>query len=518
MSVIRRALQPPYPWHLLLAPALPLLALFGNNAPVSSPAVLAAPLITGAVFAMLVWLALLTMARDPHRAAFAGTIIVLAVMSHGTVRVLADGFGGWLFWVFYPGAVLACVTLVRASRSGAPATPVVNRIFALAALFLAIPTGLAVTVRARGSVTPLELQAPRDAGRPDVYVLVLDGYAREDVLRAQYGSTPSLAGELRRIGFAVADSATANYAQTSLAMASALNADYLPRLGFPEHRTRRSRHGLADLIRDSRFFSAFKDAGYYVRAYGSEYAMLRPSPADERPAPFGVLNEFTYAALEDSVFPAAARVMGFDRGGLSAMLHRRHLNWTLDHLAAVPPRDDGRPALVFAHLLAPHPPFVYDGAGAPRRTRMPTLMHDGTHWDEIAGGSGERYASGYADMVRFLNRRVAEMVTRVLERRRRPAIFLIHSDHGPGDRLNWDDPARTDMRERMGILLAMRFPDGETAPLAGPATPINAYRAVLNRALGAALPPVENRAFFSTWKRPFAYIEVTDRVNCAECG
>jgi hypothetical protein len=63
---------------------------------------------------------------------------------------------------------------------------------------------------------------------PDVYFLVVDGYARQDTLSKVYGldNSPFL-GFLRDHGFYVADAARSNYAQTGLSFSSSLNMNYL---------------------------------------------------------------------------------------------------------------------------------------------------------------------------------------------------------------------------------------------------------------------------------------------------
>ena len=65
-------------------------------------------------------------------------------------------------------------------------------------------------------------------------------------------------------------------------------------------------------------------------------------------------------------------------------------------------------------------------------------------------------------------------------------------------------------------MLAMRFPDGKEPPLSPRTTPINAFRVLLNRAPGIALPQVHDRSYFATWERPFDFIDVTDRVHAAD--
>jgi hypothetical protein len=191
-------------------------------------------------------------------------------------------------------------------------------------------------------------------------------------------------------------------------------------------------------------------------------------------------------------------------------LHRQHITWTFDHLAQSGP-DESQPALVFAHILAPHPPFAFDGSGGARPTRMPSLIVDGDMWQQMASSTGESYKSGYLDTVRTLNARLPTAV-RSIAARHRKSIVLIHSDHGPGSGFDRERPDRT-VRERMSILAALRFPDGDAPPLEPDATLVNVYRSVLNRALGTALPMIEDRSYYSAWKRPYDFIDVTEQLT-----
>ena len=64
--------------------------------------------------------------------------------------------------------------------------------------------------------------------RPDIYYIILDGYARSDVMSKLFGfdNEPFLK-RLEQKGFYVARRSTANYCQTPLSLSSSLNAVYL---------------------------------------------------------------------------------------------------------------------------------------------------------------------------------------------------------------------------------------------------------------------------------------------------
>jgi hypothetical protein len=486
-----------------------------SNTDAWSPDVLLGPVLAATAVALLSWLLLLPFVHDSLRAALAVTFSMVAVLSYLPLLQLTLSFGVARFApVVYLGVPIAAVVLVRSQRPAVTTTVFANRLLFITVLLLGAPIGWSEVTRAKAAVEPLRVLPASPAGQPpDVYVLILDGYGRADVLRDLYGFDNPLPGTLRTNGFAVADAATANYAQTALSLASAFNLDYLPQLGQARRSHAASRRGLADLIGGSRFFEAFADAGYRLRVYESEYTMIRPRGSERRRAPYH-LNEFGYSMFEATPLPSLFQAVGLPRGWLPLRVHRHHLEWTLADLAENVPAADAPPTFVFAHLLAPHPPFAVDAEGGLRNSRAPALLHDGNMWRTIAQDSGDSYKAGYVDAVRYLNDRVTRVARAIADRPSRPAIILIHSDHGPGLEVEWEDPKATNMRERMGVLLAVRFPQGEGVGLGEAATLVNAYRSVINGALKLQLPSLEDRSYFSTWSRPFDYIDVTDRARC----
>jgi hypothetical protein len=70
--------------------------------------------------------------------------------------------------------------------------------------------------------------SPGTAKLPDIYYIILDGYARSDAMRRlfDYDNSPFLES-LERKGFYVARRSTANYCQTPLSPSSYLNMSYL---------------------------------------------------------------------------------------------------------------------------------------------------------------------------------------------------------------------------------------------------------------------------------------------------
>ena len=476
------------------------------------------PLTVVMTVALLGWMLLAFLVGNVRTSALAVSVLSVAALSEATFATIGAELHFPAAIVFIPAAaVLLCIVLLQLHGSVEGLTVFANVLFVSLFVLVAWPL-VSSEIRNRRSPTallpPLEVPAP-SAGvrRPDVYVLVLDGYGRADVLRDYYHLDSDLVRTLEAMGFFVGSEASSNYAQTAQSLASSLNLDYLPSL-LPESGSIWTRVRLADLIGTNRTFETFKAAGYRVRAFASEYSLLRPGPADERPHPLVYLNDFDFGLYEGTILPLLSQAVGLTRGWAPFILHRHHIRWTLQQLLqADVPRSGDPPTLTFAHLLIPHPPFVFEEDGRSRRTRLPATFNDAGYWRARAGSGPEKYEDGYADAVRFLNPQIAEMMRRLASRTDRPSIWYIQGDHGPGSRLEWEDPLKTDVRERFGILLAVRFPDGAGVPLDKRTTPVNAMRALLNRALGTRLTPLDDRNYFSTWLRPSEYVDVTERVR-----
>jgi hypothetical protein len=503
----------------VLAPALPVLSLLFGNLTLIDPQAAVWPVLAVAGVALVLWLMLALVVADHRGAALAVTVLIVAALNHISIAFVAASLSSRaVVPMTYAGALALAAILLRAGTRTTSLVKHLNEILALALVLLGGAIAYAEWRRPAPAMPSIEAaEAAHARDLPDVYVLILDGYGRADVLREHYGVQNALVPTLRSLGFFVADEAASNYPQTSHSLASALNVDYLPTL-LNMSDTSLSRRTLAELITHNRVFRSFDAAGYEFRTYSSEYHLVHPGRPAQRPAPIGYLTDFGYTVYETTAAPAISEWLGFTRGWAPLSLHRRHVRWTLDDLAGRAAERHEQPRFVFAHILAPHPPFAFNADGSDRHTRLPALFNDGDHWTALARGTDETYEEGYKEALAFLNTRVTALVRSILRDAARPTVIYIQGDHGPGSRLKWESLEESDIRERHGILLAMRFPDGAQPPLSQRTTPVNAFRVLVNRALGTNLRPVQDRSYFATWSKPFEFIDVTDRVQEERSG
>lgn len=494
------ARRPPPPLHLLLAP-LPGLFAYAQQTVTVTRAIELLPLALVTLAATLLLFGLFALlTRRARTSALAASLLVLVLTAQ---RPGADQLLFWLAVAVGVGLALA------AKRIEGVLTTFANASLALLTLFGAVIWASHL----QGQAAPFPRadrpvdQPAAQAARPDVWYLVLDGYGRPDLLAERYGLPDELTPFLRSRGFCVPEEARANYGQTMLSLASALNAAPLDELLTDVDEASRSRHALRELIADGRVVRAFRAAGHRLVVTEPEYAPLRQRAPDERLGPWPAFDDLTYHWLLSTSIPSLLQLAGAEQGRLGHALHRRHVRAVFDELQRGDRWDE--PVFVFAHVLAPHPPFVFRADGGDRPNPLPAGLQDGSHWHAVGDPAGESYVEGYRAQAAFVTGRVRTIVDAILATSATPPVIVLQGDHGPGDRLDWADPAGSDARERLSILSAWRLPDGDCSEVTPGMTPINGWRLVLRRVLGLQLPPLPDRSFLSGWNEPYRLLELT---------
>jgi len=195
--------------------------------------------------------------------------------------------------------------------------------------------------------------------------------------------------------------------------------------------------------------------------------------------------------------------------GSQALRHRNRIEYIFQTLPRLKGTD--RPLFVFAHIVTPHPPFVFgeDADGEPGSRWLG--MADGSH-RVLSDEERAQYRERYRQQLKVVNKLAMDAIDELLVRpaEERPVIVLA-SDHGPGSELRWYSQEETDLRERLTSLFAIYLPDAaEVEAFGEPVTPVNSFRMIFNRYLGADYPMLPARSYFSTWEEPYRFSEVAE--------
>lgn len=349
------------------------------------------------------------------------------------------------------------------------------------------------------------------AALPDIYWIVLDGYGRHDVIQENYqhdnrAFLDFLAGQ----GFRVFERGRAPYNLTELSLASTLNLDLLE--AFMEiDPDSNDRIPVYNRLWNSTVFDTLRSHDYSTVAFASGFDATEFTQADRFLSAGVTRSEFHDLLL--SLTPLSwllSESSLYDQ-------HRRQIEFTLDELAKLQLSDG--PTFVFAHLMSPHPPFVFGPDGEPRTPDYPFTTVDGPPLKNL-GLERTEYREQYRDQLRYLNTRLEQSISAVLARPRgRQAVVLVQGDHGPRIDLSAAGPNRGNAREALATLVALRLPGADMGELPESFSTVNIFRLVLNQYFGADYELLPNRSFYSRFSAGFDLQEVarpTRTVRYAE--
>ena len=509
-----------WPWYVAMFAAYPLLYIAVTN-PGQVAAMDVVPVVIAGVAAALALVLLLRLFIGNWAAVgLAAAWVVLLFYLYGPVNAW------WIDWVHdafddraaEPAWYSAQAQLVHSAawvlfalagiariRHVAPRiSPALTGTFNLVAVLLAalvIVQGVTNLVRegsagvgAMPSLSTKIAAAKGTAGDPDIYFILLDGYARADVLKQYYDfdNSPFL-DHLRTLGFQVSDASRSNFYWTFLSVGSALNLDYIQvLLNGPVDPARTDRTELYRLLRDNRASQFLRARGYRYVHLQSTWGGTGSNPyADEfLPCQSGIFsNEYLRVVADASWLRALSSHASMD----IANCHLRNFD-TLTAQAKT-----AGPKFVIAHFVPPHHPYLFDRDGnvLRRATISDQFEFQKRLWED---------RKSYADQLVYVNRRISAVVDRLIADSARPPVILLVSDHGPNLMTGMREPEQRHVR--LSNLTAMYLPGAPPGYLAADATPVNHLRRVFNLYFDAGLPMLPDRYFVSSYLSPFELSEV----------
>jgi hypothetical protein len=332
---------------------------------------------------------------------------------------------------------------------------------------------------------------------PDIYYIVLDTNTSENVYRQILDYDDSgFINALEERGFFVANCSQSNYHKTYQSLTSSLNMEYVQTLGLAQNMS-----SYDPYMQNSKVTRMLQDAGYSIYAYETGSSFVNLVNADVYLDPTqGVLNLLTYPGITNFesliLLDSAGKLLYEYRSGLSEDLktiidapymERRlvilNVLNTLPEIAGA----EG-PKFVYAHMLAPHSPFVFDENGDPAFRRTP--FTDGLDSDFGVGYGWESYKEPYVKESIYLHERMISIVDGIIENSTTPPIIIIQGDHG----IPYTEP----FEAQFEILNAYYFPDIKETGLYETISPVNSFRLVFNNYFGGNYPILPDESYLSS--------------------
>lgn len=503
--------------HPFLISAFPVFAFYAFNQGQTELPTMLRPALAALVLAGLALGVARLVFRGTRRAAVVASLALAAFWSYGQIydALKLIGLSGdtvvrhrYLLPVLIGALGLAIWQVVRSGSIG-KWTGLLN-VVALA-LWLqplvqvaAFEAGRVQQSRSLEAVQPDCVLSPQpDSRTPDVYLIVMDAYERDDVLREMHGydNTPFIRG-LEDRGFFVARGSLSNYRHTEMSLASVLNFDYLQNIPGSYDPANDEHPGLGPLIVNSRLRRELECLGYYSVSiesgvYWSEwrdarYFFAREGGALERLQLRGGLTRTETFLINTTVLRAAID-LGSQLSGPSGVFtepladHRDRILFAFEQLRSIP-NLPGR-KLVFAHIISPHPPIVFGPDG--EFVTMATFETDPSAESDVSP-----LLQAYADQVEYLNTELLDSVDAILARSEVPPVIIIQGDHGWAERNDED---------KLSILNALHLPSDGQSRLHQRTTPVNSFRHVLNLYFGGQFDLLEDVSYFSSEDAPYDF-------------
>lgn len=515
------------PPHPFLLSAYAVMALYANNAAEIRPVVMIRPMILclGLAMGLLVLIKFFT--RDWEAAALVSSFLLLCFYSYGHVYeflrnnlLMGINFGrhsilGTLYIIILIVGLYFLFRKRGFSRDFTFIFNVVTFVLLIFPVFTILRYELRST-RLEGSNPAVEnavlkwqesilAQSGQDLSKneeeisPDIYVIILDMYGRQDALLEDLGfDNSNFLEKINGLGFVTAECSRSNYAQTRLSLASFLNMDYLPDVNqnvpIDDVLERAIKHSLVrkqlsaagyEMIAfENGFdFSEIQDADqYYQIAPGSFF--------DTKFQPFeAMLVKTTLLRLPIDLHPQSLSTL------LSTITfpyseHIKRVQHTLEVLKTLPGQQGQK--FIYAHLMIPHPPYIFEPDGS--------IRMDDRYYREALNQpvSEEYYQAGYKDNLAYTNAAILPLLEKIIADSETPPVIILLSDHG--------------MREqnRMENLIAVYNQGGGLSEINPSITPVNIFRLILNEHFGTNYPLLADRSYYSEYPDRYLLTEVEE--------
>lgn len=355
------------------------------------------------------------------------------------------------------------------------------------------------------------LPAPNRAALPDIYYIVLDGYGRQDTIKEYYGYDNSpFIEELQNEGFIIPADIHANYARTVTSITSTLNMDYIP--------------GVIDGVEDSKFWwlakpflernrvrTSLERIGYKSITIATDWDITNNQTSDLYLKPQPVhLTDYEGYLFEKSMLRFIHPWIGQYVFLPAIDSHRYLIEFSFEKIWDI--AEDPEPTFVFAHIVAPHPPFVFDKDGNYISPQYDFTFHDANDFP----GTGEDYRKGYTGQIQHINHLIETTVDAILKHSETPPIIILQGDHGPGMLTDYTSAENTCLKERFSIFAAYYLPGFNQDSFPKNFTPVNLFRLIFNEYFSTDLPLLHNSSYFE--KRMLYVYDTMDITDGLKSG
>jgi len=287
--------------------------------------------------------------------------------------------------------------------------------------------------------------------RPNIYYIILDGYSGQKVLSGFNYDNSAFLQQLQKDGFTIPADAKSNYTSTYPSLASSLNMQYVGKTkALP------SNLELQKMIEYNEVMKFLRSKGYEIVHIGAPY----PATSINRYADISYSGLSGYRDEFSSAFIRTTMARGLVPGN-SWFISKEKV---LQPFSVIPTLATSlsKPFFVFAHVISPHPPYLFDANG------------------KAINPDVKNVHQAYLDQLTYVNKRVETLIHDILTKNKVPPIIIFQGDHS--------------ILYTNNILNAYYLPNGGSSALWSGITPVNTFRMIFDRYFGAHYKPLVDQA------------------------
>jgi hypothetical protein len=344
---------------------------------------------------------------------------------------------------------------------------------------------------------------------PDIYFIVLDGYARSDILMDFYlFDNSEFLDSLKSRGFVVPSESRSNYAKTAVSITSTLNMEYIDTL-IPGLDDSNNWWLMSPYIDNSRVRSALENLNYTTISLATDWSITDNPTSEIYYTPSRIMiTDFEYFFINSTPLVATKSILSNIAFIPSYNSHRELVNYNFETLARIP--ELRGPKFVFAHIISPHPPFVFNADGTNLQPDYPFGFDEANDYPD----NDEHYRQGYIGQVQYINNRIMQMVESIIIKSKIPPIIILQADHGPGMLTDFRSVDNTCLKERFSIFAAYYLPGIDLDSIPNDITPVNLFRVIFNKYFNSNFPFLDRfHYYFKDTVYIFRSEDVTDAVD-----
>jgi hypothetical protein len=296
--------------------------------------------------------------------------------------------------------------------------------------------------------------------RPDIYYLIFDEMAGMGTMQRMFNyDAVWFAEALRQRGFYIADKSRTRFRATERSLATSLNMVYYSTGANP-----------FQLVRKNRVARILKDQGYYIVNVShwikGTFELSDQTYFYSRGRYSFLFTDFNKLLWQKSLFVFVYNLL-LDKIDYH-QFHRQRILYLLKKLETIPSIPG--PKFVFAHVVSPHDPYVFNRNGEPVKRKNHFNLKQ-KHY--------------FLNQYIYICKRIIRLVDAILKDAPQPPIIIIQGDHGFRGSANGRQQVPVG-DEWTRILNAYHLPGNAREKLYPAISPVNSFRLIFNHYFGTS--------------------------------